>query len=63
MEIAIYLSVGPYTKSTIQQQPGGTIIQKYVSLNWVTVIGTDTVWFRIFEVLQFYLERVAKGNT
>ena len=41
--------IGPYRKSIIQNQPGGVIIKKDVSLNYKTMIDPHTGWFQLFK--------------
>ena len=55
--------IGTYTKFIRQQNPGGAIIQKDVSLTYMTIIDTTTGWFEIFKVPLFDLKEVSKGNT
>ena len=54
--------IGPYSKSIIQQQPGGRIIQKYFSLACMKMIEPTTGWFEIFEAPCFELDAAARGN-
>ena len=54
--------IGPYRKSIIQQQPGGTVIGKNASLTCMTMIDPATGWFNIVEIPMFDLEEVALGN-
>ena len=42
--------IGPYSKSIIQQQPGGAIIKNYVSVACMTMIDLTTGWFYIVEI-------------
>ena len=37
--------IGPYSKSIIQQQPCGAIIENNFSLSCITMINTATGWF------------------
>ena len=54
--------IGPYSKSIIQQQPGGAIIKNNVSLTYMTIIEPTTGWFEIVEVLKYDLDEVTGGN-
>ena len=54
--------IGPYRKSIIQQQPGGAIIQKNASLNWMTMIEPTKIWFEISKILKFNFDEVTTGN-
>ena len=47
--VHIYL-IGPYAKSIKQQQPGGSIIQKDVSLTCMIIIDPATGWFKTIGV-------------
>ena len=54
--------IGPCSKSTIQQNPGGTVIRNNYSLTCITIIDPDTGWFNIFKIPMFDLKEVALGN-
>ena len=54
--------IGTYSKSTRQQKPGGAITKKYISLAWITIIGTAMGWFKIIEVPCFNLDEVERVN-
>ena len=54
--------IGPYSKSIIQQEPGGTVIRNNASLTWIKIIDPDTGWFNIFKIPMFGLKEVALGN-
>ena len=54
--------IGPYRKSTIQQNPVGTFIKNNYSLTCMTIIDPAMGWFEIFEVPTFELDEVTGGN-
>ena len=54
--------IGPYRKSIRQQQPGGSVIRKNVSLTCMMMIDPDTGWFEIVEIPMFDLKEVTLGN-
>ena len=45
-----------YRNSIIQQQPGGTVVRKNVSLTCMTIIDPATGWFEIVNIPMFDLE-------
>ena len=53
---------GSYSKSIIQQQPGGAIIKNNLSLICITMINPATGWFETVEVLTYYIVEVTNGN-
>ena len=52
----------PYDKSIIQQQPGGTVIQKNASLTCMKMIEPATGWLEIVNIPMFDLEEVIIGD-
>ena len=54
--------IGIYRKSIRQQQPISAIIWNNVSLTCMTMIELATSWFKIVEILTFYLDEVTEGN-
>ena len=54
--------VGPYSKSIIQQQTGGSIIKCKVSITGMTTIEPNTGWFEIIEVPTYDINDVTGGN-
>ena len=54
--------MGTYRKSTRQQQPGDTVIQKNAILTCTTMIEPATGWFDIVEIPMFDLGEVTIGN-
>ena len=54
--------IGPYSKSIIQQQPGGSVIRNNASLTCMLVIDPATGWFDISKIPMFDLEEVTTGN-
>ena len=48
--------IGPYAKYIIQKYPGGTIVNKYVSLTFMMIIDPSTVCFNIVKFPWFNLE-------
>ena len=54
--------IGTYSKSIRQQQLGGTILQKYISLTCMMVIDPITVWFEIFKFPFFELNYITARN-
>ena len=54
--------IGPYSKSTIQQQTSGAIINNIVSLTCMNMINPATGWFEIVGVLTYELDEVTGGN-
>ena len=60
--VHIYL-ICPYSNSIRQQQPGGAIIKKGMSLTCMTIIDPTKGWFVIFEVPCFYLDELARVNS
>ena len=54
--------IGPYIKSIKQQNPGGAIIWKNISLTCMKMIDPATGWFEIVEILTFDLDEVRAGN-
>ena len=59
--VHLYL-IGPYSKSIIQQHPGGAIILKNYILACMTIIDPATSWFKINKIPTFYLNEVTAGN-
>ena len=59
--VYVYL-IGPYGKSIRQQHPGGALIRKNSSLNWLTMIEPTTGWFKIVETPTVNLDEVTAGN-
>ena len=54
--------MGPYSKSIIQQHPGGAIIKSNFSLTCMTIIDPETGWFEVIKVPTFDLDEVTGGN-
>ena len=59
--VHVYL-IGKYSKSTRQQQPGGTVIRKNYRPTCMTMIDPASGWFEIFEITTFNLKEVMAGN-
>ena len=54
--------IGLYSKSIIQQQPGGAIIKNNVSLAGMIMIDPAMGWFEIFEVPLYDLHELMGFN-
>ena len=54
--------IGPYSRSTRQQHPGGAIIKNYVSLTCMTMIDPAMGLFEIIKVPTYELDEVTGGN-
>ena len=54
--------IGPYSRSIIQQQPGGTVIRNNASLSCMTIIDPATGRFEFVEIPMFGLEEVTLGH-
>ena len=54
--------IDPYSKSTRQNHPGGTVGQKNASLTCMTMIALATGWFEVVKIPKFDLEEVTIGN-
>ena len=54
--------IGPYSKSIIQQQPGGILIRNNASLTHMTTIDPVTGCFGIVKISTFDLKEVTLCN-
>ena len=54
--------IGLYSKSIRQHQTGNNIIKNNVSLTFMNMINTYTVWFEIFKVLMYEINVVMGVN-
>ena len=54
--------IGPYIKSTRQQNPCSTVIRNNAILIYMNMIDPATGWFKIVKIPTFDLEEVTIGN-